>query len=61
VPVPSIHQHAGERRQEKRRNLSPESHDAEEKRGTGQPINEPARGDARDPRADERDALSAEE
>ena len=46
---------------EQRRNLAAEADDAEQQLGAGQAVDEPARGDAGDPRADERDALAAEE
>ena len=58
---PAIDEHAGERRENERRDLSPEADDAEQQRRSGQSIDEPARRDARDPRSDERDALAAEE
>ena len=61
VAIPAIDEHAGERRDEQRRNLTAESNDAEEQFGAGQAIDQPARRDAGDPRADERDALATEE
>ena len=61
VPIPPVHEHARERREEKRRNLPAEPDDAEEQFRAGQAIDQPARGDARDPGPDEREALAAEE
>src|SRR4051812_34386811 len=61
MAIEAIHEHAGERRQQQRRYLSAETDDAEEECGSGNPVDEPARRDARDPRPDERYRLPAEE
>ena len=61
MPVPAVDEHAGERREHERRDLAAEADDAEQQRRAGEPIDQPARGNARDPGADQRDALSAEE
>ena len=57
----AIDDHPGKRRQQQRRDLPAEADDAEQQLRAGEPVDQPARGDARDPRADQRDALSAEE
>jgi hypothetical protein len=61
MAVPAVGEHARERGQDEQRNLTRESGDAEEELGAGQAIDEPARGDARDPRADQRNALPGKE
>ena len=61
VPVPAVHEDAGDGREEQRRDLAAEPHDAEQQRRAGQPVDEPARRDAGDPGADEREALPGEE
>jgi hypothetical protein len=61
VSVPPVHQHTGEGGEHQRRDLTAESYDAEQQGRPRESIHEPARGDARDPRPDERDALAAEE
>ena len=61
APVVPIHEHAGKRRDDERRDLSGESGDAEQQLRSGQPVDQPARRHARDPRADEGNALTAEE
>src|SRR4051812_45199073 len=61
MPTLSIDDHSRERSQDQRGNLTTEAHEPEEKCRSSQTIHEPARRDARDPRADERQALPAEE
>src|SRR5262249_14305042 len=61
VAIPSIDEDARKRRERHRRDLSAEPDDAEEEFRSGEAIDQPARGDAGDPGADERDALAAEE
>ncbi len=61
VAIPAVDPHSSERRQRERWNLSGKAHDAQQERGTGQPVDQPAGGDARHPGADQRDGLSAEE
>jgi hypothetical protein len=60
MAVHPIDPHARERREEERRNLPREADDAEHERRTGEAVHEPARRDAGQPRADERDALARE-
>jgi hypothetical protein len=57
----AIDENTGKWCEDQRGNLPEESNDAEQKHGAGQPIHQPAGGDAGDPRADERDSLPAEE
>ena len=61
VPIPAIDVDAGDRRQEERRDLAEEADEPEQERRIGEAVDEPARGNARDPRADERHALAGEE
>src|SRR3954454_4917035 len=61
MPIPSIDEHAGKGREDHRGNLPAESDDAEEELGAGEPVDQPAGGDARNPGAHEREALPAEE
>src|SRR5438270_7568316 len=61
MTVPPIDQYARERREDEHGNLSGECDDAEEQLRSGEAVHEPARGDARDPRSDQRDRLPAEE
>ena len=58
--VEPVDPNPGERRKEKRRNLAREAHRAQQQRRIRQPVHQPRRGDARHPRADERDRLPAE-
>ena len=55
-----VHPDAGKRRQQEGRNLPREADHAEQQRRTGQPVHQPAGGDARHPGADQRHALPAE-
>ncbi len=61
MAVPPVDEHSGDRRQEQRRDLAAEADDAEQQRGAGEAVDQPAGGDAGDPGADERDGLAAEE
>ena len=61
MSVPTVDVDARDRRQHERGYLPPKSDDAEEQRGVREAIDQPARGDASDPRPDKRNALSAEE
>src|SRR6185312_10960373 len=61
MTVPSVDQHTAERREDQRRNLAAEADDAEQERGAGESIYQPARCDSGDPCTDERYALAAEE
>src|SRR5581483_8085808 len=61
MAVEAIDDDAGERSEEERRELAGEADDAEEERRSRQPIDQPARRGRRDPGADERNNLSAEE
>ena len=61
VAVPPIDVDAGERADEERGELPREADDAEEEGRSGQAIDEPARRRRGDPRAGQRDDLSAEE
>ena len=61
MPIPAIDVDAGERREKQRGDLAEEADQAEQKSGIGQPVDEPAGGDPRDPRADERNALTEKE
>ncbi len=55
VPVPAIDQHAGHRSEKEHRDLAAEAGDAEQQLRAGEAIDQPARGHAREPRADQRD------
>ena len=59
--VEAVDPDAGEGREEEGGNLAGEADDAEQQRRAGEPVDQPAGGDAGHPRADERDALAAEE
>jgi hypothetical protein len=67
MAIPSIHEHARERRDDKRRNLRREAHDAEHGRGLehrvafGDPVNQPAGRGCGEPRSNQRNALAKEE
>ena len=61
APVDAVDDDARKRRQQKRGNLAGEADRAQQQRRLGQPVDEPRRGHARHPRADQRDALPAEE
>ena len=61
MPVPPVDVHARERREDEQRNLSRETGDAEEQLRLRQPVDQPTRRDARQPRADQRHALAREE
>ncbi len=56
-----IDEDAGKRGDDERRNLPAEAGDAQQQLRTGEPVDEPARGDARDPGADKGNALAAKE
>jgi hypothetical protein len=59
--VPAINQHAGDGREEKRRDLPGEADDAEQRRRVSQAIDQPGGGDGGHPVADERNDLPGEE
>ena len=59
--VEPVHPYAGEGRQQKGGNLPGKADRAQQQRRTGEPVDQPAGGHARHPRADERDGLPAEE
>ena len=59
--VEPVYPHAGEGRQQKGGNLPGKADRAQQQGRAGEPVDQPAGGDARHPRADERDALAAEE
>ncbi len=67
VPIEPIHPDAGERRDEEHGNLADEPHESEHHRRlfrhrfSAEPIDEPARGDDRQPGADERKNLPGKE
>jgi len=61
VPIPPVDEHSGERSKQKCGNLAKESYDAEQKYRVREAIDEPAGGDARDPRTNERYGLTTEE
>ena len=61
MPVPSIHEHARQRRQHERRDLAEAPDHAQQEYGTGESVDEPARRYPRDPRANEGYGLAAEE
>ena len=59
--VDAVDDHARQWRQQERGNLPGEPDRAQQQRRFGQPVDEPRRGDAGHPRADERNALAAKE
>jgi hypothetical protein len=59
--VEPVHPYAGKGRQKKGGNLSCKADRAQQQRRAGQPVDQPAGGHARHPRADHRDALPAKE
>ncbi len=58
--IEAVNPNPGERGEQKGWNLPGEADDSEQKRGTGQPVHQPARGQTRHPCADQRDSLAAE-
>jgi hypothetical protein len=61
MAIPAIGEHARDRREKQHRDLSGETGDAEEQLGVGEAVDQPARGDPRHPRSDERHGLADEE
>ena len=58
--IEAVHPDSGDRREEECGDLSREADDAEEKRGAGEAIDEPAGGETRHPCAHQGNALPAE-
>jgi hypothetical protein len=61
VPIVAVDDDARKRGEQQGRDLTAETDNTEQKRGAGEPVNQPARGDPRDPGPDERYTLASEE
>ena len=61
VAIPAVEPDPGQRRQDERRRLTGKTHQAEQERRIGEPVDQPRRGQPGHPRADERDPLADEE
>ena len=60
LPAPAIHEDAGDRPEKQHGDLRAEAHQPEQECRIGEPVDQPARRQPRDPRPDERDALTGE-
>jgi len=58
--IEAVNPNAGKRRNQKRGNLPGKANRAQQQRGVSQAEDQPRRGDARHPRANQGDGLSAE-
>ena len=61
MPVPAIREHAGQRRDEQRRDLVRKAEQAQQEGGVGEAIHEPGEGHLLHPGTDQGDALTGEE
>ena len=59
-PVEAVDPYSGKGSNQKRGNLAAEAHRPQQQRRMRKPVDQPRRGDARHPRADQRNALAAE-